>query len=231
MMALLALPLFAEVEREADVIVVGGGLAGLSAARSLTEEGFSVLVLEANERVGGRTWTKKTEGGWVDMGGQWVGPGMNNVLSLAESLGVKIFPSYYQGKNIFIYNGKRGEYTADIDAASFPLPDEDLEEYRSMLKKIDAFASEVPVEAPWKAPHAKEWDSQTVASFMENNLKTPGAKFLLRVFLHGYFAAEPSDVSFLHFLFYIKAGGAFISSTHRGSLYVLSKALSSSPKR
>lgn len=198
------------VQKQSDVIVVGAGLAGLSAARSLTTQGYSVIVLEANDRVGGRTWTKQLpDGGWVDMGGQWVGPGMNNILALAESLGLKTFPSYYQGKSIFIYNGKRAEYSSDIDTGTFPLPEADLEDYRVVLKKIDAFASEVPAEAPWNAPHAKEWDSQTVASWMENNVSTPGARFLLRVFIHGYFACEPSDVSFLHFLFYIKAGGGF----------------------
>ncbi len=198
------------VQKEADVIVVGGGLAGLSAARSLVAQGHSVIVLEANDRVGGRTWTKQLpDGGWVDMGGQWVGPGMNHILELAESLGLKTFPSHYEGKNIFIYQGKRSEYSSGVDAGTFPLPEADINEYQAILKTIDAMATEVPAEAPWNAPHAKEWDSQTVASWMQNNVKTAGTKYLLRVFLHGYFACEPSDLSFLHFLFYIKAGGGF----------------------
>lgn len=199
-----------EINKQADVIIVGGGLAGLSAARTLTAKGHSVIVLEANDRVGGRTWTKQlSDGSWVDMGGQWVGPGMNNILELAESLGLKTFPSHYQGKSIFFYNGKRLEYSSGVESGAFPLPEEDLKEYRDILTKIDEYAAEVPSEAPWNAPHAKEWDSQTVASWMQNNVKTPGTAFLLRVFLHGYFACEPSDVSFLHFLFYIKAGGGF----------------------
>jgi len=199
-----------DIQKRADVIVVGGGISGLSAARLLAANDYSVIVLEANDRVGGRTWTKQLpNGAWIDMGGQWIGPGMDSILALAESLGIKTFPSHYQGKNIFIYNGKRNEYSANVEEGTFPLPSADIEEYQSILKKIDALASEIPIESPWLAPKAKEWDSQTVATWMKDNLKTPGARYLLSVFLHGYFASEPSDVSLLHFLFYIQAGGGF----------------------
>jgi monoamine oxidase len=134
---------------------------------------------------------------------------MSHILSLANSLGITTFLSHCQGNNIFIFEQKRTEYFSAVDPSAFPLPEADLEEYRSVLKKIDALALEVPIEAPWNAAQAMEWDSQTVASWIQDNISTIGARFLMRAFTLGYFASEPSDVSFLHFLLYIRAGQGF----------------------
>lgn len=57
---------------DAEVIVVGAGLAGLSAARVLTDAGREVLVLEARDRVGGRVWTEDVGGAQVDLGAAWL---------------------------------------------------------------------------------------------------------------------------------------------------------------
>src|SRR5438445_5608108 len=56
----------------AEVLVVGGGFAGLTAARELRKSGFAVLLLEARGRLGGRTWTADYHGLSVEMGGAWV---------------------------------------------------------------------------------------------------------------------------------------------------------------
>ncbi|MGC4771222.1 flavin monoamine oxidase family protein [Micromonospora sp. DT44] len=55
-----------------DVIVIGGGFAGLTAARELQNSGLQTLVLEARDRLGGRTWTKEFSGKQVELGGAWV---------------------------------------------------------------------------------------------------------------------------------------------------------------
>ena len=59
---------------EHDVIVIGAGFAGLVAARDISiETGISVLIVEARDRIGGRTWTAKASGDEFEMGANWVG--------------------------------------------------------------------------------------------------------------------------------------------------------------
>ena len=66
------------------MVVVGAGIAGLSTARRLAAAGRSVVVLEARDRVGGRTLNMPLGDGQVsEIGGQWVGPGQDRVLELA----------------------------------------------------------------------------------------------------------------------------------------------------
>src|SRR5689334_18476887 len=55
-----------------DAIVVGGGLAGVSAARELRRQGREVLLLEARDRLGGRTWTSRFGETPIELGGGWV---------------------------------------------------------------------------------------------------------------------------------------------------------------
>ncbi|WP_234312460.1 NAD(P)/FAD-dependent oxidoreductase [Streptomyces griseus] len=71
---LLAPSAAAEETTPYDVIVIGAGYAGITAARDLGVQGYRVLVLEARDRIGGRTWTDTFAGHTVEMGGTWVDP-------------------------------------------------------------------------------------------------------------------------------------------------------------
>src|SRR5215467_11079827 len=91
-----------------DVLIVGGGLSGLYAARLLTAAGADVLVLEAQANVGGRTLTGHfRDGTFVDDGGQWVSPGQDCIVNLAEELGVRLFPSWSEGATVHWRAGRR----------------------------------------------------------------------------------------------------------------------------
>ena len=84
-----------------DVVVVGAGLAGLSAARDLQRAGRSVRVLEARDRVGGRTLNHTFKDGTiVELGGQWIGPTQTRALAYAEELGVGLHPTYEDGEHV-----------------------------------------------------------------------------------------------------------------------------------
>uniref|UniRef100_A0A3Q3KC18 monoamine oxidase n=1 Tax=Monopterus albus TaxID=43700 RepID=A0A3Q3KC18_MONAL len=75
-----------------DVIVVGGGISGLCAAKLLKASGLSPVVLEARDRVGGRTFTvQNKETKWVDLGGAYIGPTQNRIFRLAREYGVETY--------------------------------------------------------------------------------------------------------------------------------------------
>ena len=192
-------------ERSADVVVVGAGLAGLAAARELSAAGGDVLVLEARDRVGGRTLNEPIgDGKVVEIGAQWVGPTQDRVLGLIAELGLETFPTYTAGANVFERGGRLGRYSGTIPKVN-PVG---LAEVGLLLRRLNRMAAEVPPEAPWRAPKAEEWDSQTFASWMRRHVHTGVARDVLRLAIIGVWAAEPRDVSLLHVLFYIRSAGS-----------------------
>jgi monoamine oxidase len=193
------------VLRDADVVVVGAGLAGLSAARALRAAGRDVVVVEARDRVGGRTLNEPIgDGVVVEIGAQWVGPTQDRVIGLIEDLGLKTFPTHSQGTNLFERGGQLGEYRGTIPKVN-PVG---LAEVGLMLRRLNSMAAKVPPESPWLAPKADDWDSQTFESWMRRNVRTGTARDILRLAIIGVWAAEPRDVSLLHVLFYIRSAGS-----------------------
>ena len=69
-----------------DVVVIGAGAAGLTAANELKKAGLSVAVLEARDRAGGRLWTDTIDGAMLEIGGQWVSPDQEALIETIESL-------------------------------------------------------------------------------------------------------------------------------------------------
>lgn len=188
---------------EADVIVVGAGLAGLSAARALAGEGVDVTVVEARDRVGGRTENGVLGGEPVELGGQWVGPGQDEVLGLIEELGLETFPTWTAGENLFDLNGSIRRYRGTIPKVN-PVA---LAEVGIALKRIDRLSRHMDPAAPWTAKKALKWDSTTVADWISGTVLTGTARDLIRLAVHAVWAAEPEEISMLHFLAYARSGG------------------------
>jgi monoamine oxidase len=191
-------------ERSTDVVVVGAGLAGLAAARELQRLGREVIVLEARDRVGGRTLNEPIgDGKVVEIGAQWVGPTQDRVLAMIGELGLETFPTYVEGRNIFERNGRTSTYKGTIPRAN-PVG---LAGVGLAMRRLNKMAAEIDPASPWTAPKAADWDSETFATWMRRRVHTKAARDILRLAIIGVWAAEPEDVSLLHVLFYIRSAG------------------------
>ena len=191
--------------RDADVAVIGAGLAGLSTARGLAAAGASVVVVEARERVGGRVLNEDIGGGnVVEVGAQWIGPTQDRLAALAAELGVDTFPTHTHGQNVFEYGGRLRRYSGTIPRIN-PLVLVDVERAQ---RKLNRLARTVPLAAPWEAADAERLDSQTAATWLRRNVATRAGRSLLQLGIEAVWAAEPEDMSLLHMLFYIHSAGS-----------------------
>src|SRR6478736_9880058 len=91
-----------------DVVIIGAGAAGTTAANELKKAGLSVAVLEARDRVGGRLWTDVIDGAMLEIGGQWVSPDQDALIETLDELGLETYERYRAGENVYIAeNGER----------------------------------------------------------------------------------------------------------------------------
>jgi monoamine oxidase len=195
-----------ERTREADVAIVGAGLAGLVAARRLRAAGLEPVVVEARDRVGGRTLNEPLgDGQVVEVGGQWIGPTQDRIAALARELGVGTYPTHVTGERLIEFDGEVRRYSGRIPRIGPGV----LLDVQQAQMKLDRLARRVPLDAPWTAPGAERLDSQTLWSWMRRNVYTRGGRALIELATEAVWAVEPSEVSLLHILFYIRSAGRF----------------------
>jgi monoamine oxidase len=191
---------------DADVCVVGAGYAGLTAARRLQQNGKTVAVLEARDRVGGRIWTQKlSDGSPVDRGGAWLGPKHDAMFGLAREMGVSTYKTWVKGAHLLVDGARTRRYTGLIPKIS-PLA---VGTIAWTQLKVDRMSKQLPLDAPWTAKRAAEWDARTLADFLEHTgIRTKIARDLFEMAVRGLFTGDLNDVSFLHFLFLVRGHGS-----------------------
>lgn len=181
--------------QNSDVIIVGAGFAGLTAARELQRKGLRVVVLEARNRVGGRTLSTTLPNGiTIDLGGQWLGPIQKRITAFAAEYGAETIPTPSDGNELNYYKGQK--------LADAPGP------VQALYDKLNVLSEQIQLEKPWEHARAMEWDRQTFASWLAVEADEPAAaQFVGRGIAGGLLAGDAGDFSLLETLFYIKSGG------------------------
>nr|KAF6294616.1 monoamine oxidase B [Pipistrellus kuhlii] len=200
-----------------DVVVVGGGISGMAAAKLLHDSGLNVVVLEARDRVGGRTYTIRNQMvKYVDLGGSYVGPTQNRILRLAKELGLETYKVNEVECLVHHTKGKSYKFKGPFPPIWNPIT---FLDHNNLWRTIDDMGQEIPSDAPWKAPLAEEWDHMTMKELIDKICWTGSAKKFATLFVNLCVTAETHEVSALWFLWYVKQCGGttrIISTTNGG---------------
>ena len=190
---------------QCDVVVVGAGVAGLHTARLLRRRGLRVQVVEARDRVGGRTFSAQVDDATFDLGGQWLGKNHGRLEALARELGVATYPQYTSGKRLMDAGGKVSSYSGTIPKLS---PWKLIELQLTMMRTVK-LTGWVDPRDPTASKQAAEFDSVSVAHFARKWLRSQQSRAVFAAASRVVFGAEMSDISMLYFLSYLRAGGGF----------------------
>jgi len=185
-----------------DVVIVGAGFAGLTAARALVKQGRKVALVEARDRVGGRVKAGTIAGHKVDVGGMWAGPTQSRVLAALEEFGLHKAPQRIAGKQIVDLAGKR--WLADGEAMGFDPAVE--KEIGAITDELNRMAATIPPDAPWSAPRAAEWDAMSAQEWLFARSADPLVRAYWDADFRSVLEADLSRLSLLFLLFYIRSG-------------------------
>lgn len=191
------------IPTDCDVVVVGAGFAGLTAARSLTERGYDVIVLEGRDRVGGRSYTTTIAGVPVDLGATFLGPTQTEVHALAAELGCPTVPTRSEGKNLIRWRGRVRSYRSTIPKLSIL----ELLDVSRIQWRFERFSRQIPLAEPWRPAVAQRLDAQTLEGWLRSVHAGASTRDLMAIMSRVTWGCEPNEVSMLHAVRYVKAAG------------------------
>src|SRR2546423_903245 len=175
---------------EADVIVVGAGFAGLAAARELKRAGRTVALLEARSRLGGRSLSRPIgDGKVVELGCEFHGQPDSISAEAAREVGIGSHKVYDTGHRLIDDGGGIAPWKGMVPKVN----PAGIGDFGQAALRLERMRREVPQDAPWQAPHAAQWDGETMWSWTRRNIRTRSGRALMRLMIEGGMAASPTE--------------------------------------
>jgi putrescine oxidase len=176
-------------ELQRDVVIIGAGASGLTAATKLRDAGLSVAVLEARDRVGGRLWTKDVDGATLEIGGQWVSPDQEALIETLADLGLQTYSRYRDGDSVYINAvGELTRFTGEL----FPVRASTQREMERLIHVLDALVADIGPRAPWAHPMAEELDAVTWLEWLESQTDDVEARDNIALFVAEAMITKPA---------------------------------------
>src|SRR5690606_35376635 len=154
-----------------DTVVIGAGVSGLTAARFLAQAGQRVLILEARDRIGGRTSTERDDGFVTDRGASWIhGIDDNPLAEVVNGFGMRTIEhtvgSYQPDSRPIAYYGPTGQRLSERDVQYFA---DDIREFdRHLAEAVDASEADATYRDAVEAALSKPgWDADRVERVRE----------------------------------------------------------------
>lgn len=183
------------------IIVVGAGLAGLTAAADLMAAGADVVVLEARDRVGGRMHGVDMGGGvFADAGAAYLGVRHTELLDLLGQHGLGVTSTAMTGRSTFLLSECR-------TTSAGRMPPLDAIALGELFDRLEELVAQVRPDAPWETPQASRLDRMSALRWLRNEISHPDARTFFPLFIGEMMAADPAAISVLHMAFYLRSGG------------------------
>jgi monoamine oxidase len=183
-----------------DVLVLGGGFAGVVAARELREAGLSVRILEARDRLGGRTWYQENAlaGQDLELGGAWIVPEHRHVWAELERYGIEApfwgLPSAYG----WLTDGT-------LRHGALPVPPEEIPDVERVLFAMREAAARLDLSRPLADQDIADLDSTPSDVWLEQLGVGPHTRDLALAWFSGTASASPSECSILEVVRWLAA--------------------------